>query len=119
MPAIIDGFSGLGPWILHFPDQEEYCVTDLNFMLEDLTDIPISEQRVTKFGGALINSKETFCSKSTELFRVSLRLLGGKGGFGANLKSLGGRLSKKTSSNTDACRDLSGRRLRTVNEAKK
>ena len=40
-----------------------------------------------------------------------LRLLGGKGGFGALLRS-GARASH--TQNFDACRDLSGRRLRHV-----
>ena len=44
-----------------------------------------------------------------------LRLLGGKGGFGALLRS-GARGSK--TENFDACRDLSGRRLRHVNADK-
>jgi hypothetical protein len=48
-----------------------------------------------------------------------LRLRGGKGGFGANLKSMGGRMSKKQTTNIDECRDLSGRRLKTVKDAKK
>ena len=44
-----------------------------------------------------------------------LRLLGGKGGFGALLRS-GARGSQ--TENFDACRDLSGRRLRHVNADK-
>lgn len=119
MPAIVEGFSGLGPWVLHFPDQEAYCVNDLKARLNVMIQLPTTEQRITSSSGMLINPGEIFQSKSNQFFRVSLRILGGKGGFGANLKSLGGRLSKKTSSNTDACRDLSGRRIRTVNEAKK
>jgi len=49
--------------------------------------------------------------------RTALRLLGGKGGFGAMLRSAGKNGVKTT--NFDACRDLNGRRLRHVNtEAK-
>ena len=44
-----------------------------------------------------------------------LRLVGGKGGFGALLRS-GARGSK--TENFDACRDLNGRRLRHVNADK-
>ena len=46
-----------------------------------------------------------------------LRLVGGKGGFGSLLR-VQGRDTKATT-NFEACRDLSGRRLRHVNAAKK
>ena len=47
--------------------------------------------------------------------RVELRgpLMGGKGGFGSLLRSM--KPKAKGNENFDACRDLSGRRLRTVN----
>lgn len=48
---------------------------------------------------------------------IGWRLVGGKGGFGANLKKLGSKLGKQTT-NFDECRDLSGRRLRTLNQAR-
>ena len=48
------------------------------------------------------------------------RLRGGKGGFGSQLRAAGGRMSKKgKDENNDSCRDLSGRRLSTIKEAKK
>ena len=47
------------------------------------------------------------------------RLLGGKGGFGSQLRAAGGRMSSQKTSNNDSCRDLTGRRLSTVKEAKK
>jgi len=46
-----------------------------------------------------------------------LRVLGGKGGFGSLLRGAG--KGKNVSDNNDACRDLSGRRLRHVNAEKK
>ncbi|TFK40228.1 telomere stability and silencing-domain-containing protein [Crucibulum laeve] len=51
--------------------------------------------------------------------RLSPRLLGGKGGFGSQLRAAGGRMSSQKTSNNDSCRDLSGRRLSTIKEAKK
>ena len=45
------------------------------------------------------------------------RLLGGKGGFGSQLRAAGGRMSTGKATNVDACRDLSGRRLSTIKEA--
>eukprot|EP00842_Homolaphlyctis_polyrhiza_P003946 jgi/Hompol1/4552/HPOL_000108-RA len=45
-------------------------------------------------------------------------LLGGKGGFGSQLRAQGGRMNKNKPTSNDSCRDLSGRRIKTVNEAK-
>lgn len=51
--------------------------------------------------------------------RLTPLLLGGKGGFGSQLRAAGGRMSSQKTSNNDSCRDLSGRRLSTIKEAKK
>ncbi|KAF4097811.1 splicing regulator SDE2 [Onychostoma macrolepis] len=50
------------------------------------------------------------------VYRVEPRLCGGKGGFGSMLRALGAQIEKTT--NREACRDLSGRRLRDVNHEK-
>ncbi|KAF8249916.1 hypothetical protein K440DRAFT_649167 [Wilcoxina mikolae CBS 423.85] len=52
--------------------------------------------------------------------RLSPPLCGGKGGFGSQLRAAGGRMSsrKKSQENSDSCRNLDGRRMRTVKEAK-
>lgn len=46
--------------------------------------------------------------------QVVPRLCGGKGGFGSMLRAIGAQIEKTT--NREACRDLSGRRLRDINE---
>ena len=51
--------------------------------------------------------------------RLIPRLPGGKGGFGSQLRAAGGRMSSQKTSNNDSCRDLSGRRLSTIKEAKR
>jgi len=51
--------------------------------------------------------------------RLVPRLRGGKGGFGSQLRAAGGRMSSQKTSNNDSCRDLSGRRLSTIKEAKR
>lgn len=48
---------------------------------------------------------------------VHQRVLGGKGGFGSMLRAIGAQIEKTT--NREACRDLSGRRLRDINEEKR
>lgn len=50
---------------------------------------------------------------------VCARLRGGKGGFGSQLRAAGGRMSSGKATNTDSCRDLSGRRLSTIKEAQR
>ena len=45
------------------------------------------------------------------------RMFGGKGGFGSMLRAIGAQIEKTT--NREACRDLSGRRMRDVNDEKK
>ncbi|KAK4458743.1 telomere stability and silencing-domain-containing protein [Cladorrhinum samala] len=52
--------------------------------------------------------------------RLSIPLCGGKGGFGSQLRAAGGRMSKrkKTQEDNGSSRNLDGRRLRTVTEAK-
>lgn len=55
--------------------------------------------------------------------RLSAPLCGGKGGFGSQLRAAGGRMSKRKKGGNQAeengsSRNLDGRRLRTVNEAK-
>ncbi|KAI5306428.1 hypothetical protein KEM56_000954 [Ascosphaera pollenicola] len=54
--------------------------------------------------------------------RLSAPLCGGKGGFGSQLRAAGGRMSSRRKGNKEedngSSRNLDGRRLRTVNEAK-
>ncbi|KAH8417980.1 hypothetical protein KR222_009782 [Zaprionus bogoriensis] len=49
--------------------------------------------------------------------QCQLRQVGGKGGFGSMLRAIGAQIEKTT--NREACRDLSGRRLRDINEEKR
>lgn len=65
--------------------------------------------------GKLVHS-DTINVESNTL-NVYMRLLGGKGGFGSMLRAIGAQIEKTT--NREACRDLSGRRLRDINEEKR
>lgn len=51
------------------------------------------------------------------IIQITPKLLGGKGGFGSMLRAIGAQIEKTT--NREACRDLSGRRLRDINEEKR
>lgn len=52
-----------------------------------------------------------------ETLELVRRLRGGKGGFGSMLRAIGAQIEKTT--NREACRDLSGRRLRAINDEKR
>ncbi|KAF2212490.1 hypothetical protein CERZMDRAFT_8211, partial [Cercospora zeae-maydis SCOH1-5] len=67
----------------------------------------------------LSSPKDTLLS-----LRLSRRLCGGKGGFGSQLRAAGGRMSSRKNRNSNvnpnaSNRNLDGRRLRTVDEAKR
>lgn len=49
-----------------------------------------------------------------KVLNIIPRTIGGKGGFGSMLRAIGAQIEKTT--NREACRDLSGRRLRDINE---
>jgi hypothetical protein len=71
---------------------------------------------------ALVRSLLTEHGDSILSLRLAVPLLGGKGGFGSQLRAAGGRMSSKRKKNdgdaNGSSRNLDGRRLRTVNEAK-
>ncbi|XP_061481023.1 splicing regulator SDE2 [Rhineura floridana] len=67
-----------------------------------------------KCDGRLVNSEDVL--QEGAVYSLEPRLCGGKGGFGSMLRALGAQIEKTT--NREACRDLSGRRLRDVNHEK-
>ncbi|KAF9180333.1 hypothetical protein BGZ51_006055 [Haplosporangium sp. Z 767] len=147
MEAIVSVF-GSDSVAVSFPETSSPSLLDLKQYLFSLYQIPIDEQRIQTAGGlplsppalhtvtdgqdpmddALIplfgdlhQGQETAHQQQHHLkyFTLSLRMNGGKGGFGSMLRAQGGRMSSQKTTNTDACRDLSGRRIKTVNDAKK
>jgi len=65
--------------------------------------------------GRILHSDSIIDSDSENVPVIAMpRVLGGKGGFGSMLRAIGAQIEKTT--NRDACRDLSGRRLRDINE---
>jgi hypothetical protein len=68
---------------------------------------------------ASLHSDDGISTANFVTLRLTPRLLGGKGGFGSQLRAAGGRMSSQKTNNNDSCRDLSGRRLSTLKEAKK
>ncbi|NXE92194.1 SDE2 regulator, partial [Menura novaehollandiae] len=72
------------------------------------------ESLYVKCNGRLANDDDEL--QSGVVYSLEPRLRGGKGGFGSMLRALGAQIEKTT--NREACRDLSGRRLRDVNHEK-
>lgn len=75
-----------------------------------------TEELYTTINGAKV-SDDLQLTGLDKVVRVSSRLVGGKGGFGSMLRAIGAQIEKTT--NREACRDLSGRRLRDINEEKR
>ncbi|KAG0052161.1 hypothetical protein BGZ83_002934 [Gryganskiella cystojenkinii] len=136
MEAIVS-IPGAKSVAIAFPKDSHPTVFDLQCRLEDMLHIPLEDQRIQTSGGLpLLSSLEdsqqqeshgdvplfpsTTSTSSLRYLSLSLRMNGGKGGFGSMLRAAGGRMNaSKGPTNTDACRDLSGRRIKTVNDAKK
>ncbi|XP_043496165.1 replication stress response regulator SDE2 [Polistes fuscatus] len=68
---------------------------------------------VVKNGRTIGENNELLDGRAT----IVPKLFGGKGGFGSMLRAIGAQIEKTT--NREACRDLSGRRLRDINEEKR
>ena len=89
----------------------------LHLALEDLVGLPPNEQLVTIAGIACLKDEQVASLKPWSMVEVRPRCLGGKGGFGAMLRGQASRPGmKKVQANTGAMRDLSGRRLRHVEQ---
>lgn len=112
-------FLGLG--------NKDVCLNDVkdtpfSSLVEKLASkgIVVSSHHFTHNGSPVENELLlTPLEESSQLvvIRAHPRLFGGKGGFGALIRAMGMKTNKNR--NKDACRDLSGRRLRHVNAEKK
>ncbi|KAG4303828.1 hypothetical protein PORY_002757 [Pneumocystis oryctolagi] len=94
--------------------------------------LPSGNYFLSHLSGRLVYPEETLLSlsdryqysgdKNVCMFRCIPRVLGGKGGFGSQLRAAGGRMSSRKKrgqeENKLSCRDLNGRRIRAIKEAK-
>lgn len=97
-------------------------ITGSECTLNQFCDYIINSEGLKLDNFIVAHGTKVFRSHSCSLQNVSLRnnshvdilipLLGGKGGFGSLLRAIGAQIEKTT--NKDACRDLSGRRLRDI-----
>ena len=102
-----DTINSLKSWI-----QQEWNIQDYYLL---------SQGKITNDNNLLIPHSETVM-KFPMIYTLVCRLRGGKGGFGASLRSMGGRMSRRKKGeevNVESMRDLQGRRLKTVHDAEK
>ncbi|KAK1408813.1 hypothetical protein QVD17_40885 [Tagetes erecta] len=93
-------------------------ISSIKSQIQTLTSIPIHHQLLISNGKSL--SDDSFLHHDTcSTVHLLLRLRGGKGGFGSLLRGAATKAGQKKTNNFDACRDMSGRRLRHVNAEKK
>jgi hypothetical protein len=104
LASIYDTLYERAPWI----QNSSYILTTNSRRAVRHDDSPVSS--------LLSSPSDTFLS-----LRLTVPLCGGKGGFGSILRAQGGRMSSRKKRDGDAnasSRNLDGRRLRTVAEAK-
>ncbi|KAG6663681.1 replication stress response regulator SDE2 [Carya illinoinensis] len=91
--------------------------------LHEITRIPSCHQRLLTGVHQISDESTISCpDDGVAIFptvNLLLRLVGGKGGFGSLLRGAATKAGQKKTNNFDACRDMSGRRLRHVNAEKK
>jgi hypothetical protein len=130
--VLISSFSGLGlPHTLVLPVLlDGTTVSDIHDRLSE--QLPATESRWIltttsnkQLPSASLTPIREYLSADEDDFlplRLSVPLCGGKGGFGSQLRAAGGRMSskkkKKQGDENASSRNLDGRRIRTVNEAK-
>lgn len=129
--VLLTSFPGLGlPPTLALPLRASTTISEFHDHLQGY--LPTHEHRLIL---TTISNKQLQLSSSRPIsslltdpqddflsLRLSAPLCGGKGGFGSQLRAAGGRMSSKRKKNqgddNGSSRNLDGRRLRTVNEAK-
>jgi hypothetical protein len=120
LPASLQVVVAFASQIHVFEMQGEHpSVVDLKKMiigalpLHSMTFALISE-------GDVLSNDDVLSRKNGEVVEVTLKLCdcvcGGKGGFGALLRSMSKKKGARTTKDFGACRDLNGRRIRHVND---
>lgn len=128
--VLITSFGGLGlPPTLSLPTDSSATVAELRQRIDErvpainsrLILTTLSNKQLPTTSDAPIASYLTQPEDEFLSLRLGVPLCGGKGGFGSQLRAAGGRMSskKKKDQNTNgSSRNLDGRRLRTVDQAK-
>ncbi|KAG9229590.1 telomere stability and silencing-domain-containing protein [Amylocarpus encephaloides] len=128
---LLASFAGLGiPSTLALPLPADTTVTELQERIHERLPTYTDRLLLTTTSNKLLPAAsdtqilDLLSSPGDDFLplRLSSRLCGGKGGFGSQLRAAGGRMSSKRKrgqgEENGSSRNLDGRRLRTVNEAK-
>ncbi|KAI1304975.1 Replication stress response regulator SDE2 [Halotydeus destructor] len=111
-------FSSVKPNLVYISSPEQPSLHDVKKIVSTSSGLPVSEFQLL-INGKKVDSDDFHSLCFGEFLTVTpyLCLPGGKGGFGSMLRAIGAQIEKTT--NKEACRDLSGRRLRDVNAEKR
>ncbi|GIY40294.1 replication stress response regulator SDE2 [Caerostris extrusa] len=93
---------------VHFGEQTVYYSEIQNYISSYLG----ADDFMLHYNGKQMVKEQAIPQDAT--IHILFSLPGGKGGFGSMLRAIGAQIEKTT--NREACRDLSGRRLRDINE---
>ncbi|RKP18470.1 hypothetical protein ROZALSC1DRAFT_29854 [Rozella allomycis CSF55] len=114
-------FPGLSNHLFNFKESCTY--KDIQKVVSKHYNVDVSRYRLKTSLGLYLNEsfhfKEYFNVSIPTCISVMPSLLGGKGGFGNRLRSQGAKMSMIKTTNFEACRDLSGRRLKTIHDAER
>ncbi|GBB91505.1 hypothetical protein RclHR1_18830005 [Rhizophagus clarus] len=120
--VIVTLFSNKKTVCLTYPTDAHITIFDIKQIVYKRLLLEPKDQYFYTTSGKLLNDHaHIFENENEEFVNVNLRIriLGGKGGFGSMLRAQGGKMASQKTTNFEACRDLNGRRLRTVNEARR
>ncbi|CAK1354584.1 hypothetical protein CB0940_01578 [Cercospora beticola] len=132
--VLLATFAGLGlPRTLSLPTKASTPISDIYSTIqsrlppsagEDLLITTVSNKQLLPHNDSPITTLLSSPDDTLLSLRLSRRLCGGKGGFGSQLRAAGGRMSSRKNRNSNvnpnaSNRNLDGRRLRTVDEAKR
>jgi hypothetical protein len=131
--VLLTSFAGLGlPRTLSLPVRADSSISDVvaavaarlppvdyRLIITTTSNKQLLSDSAEPVTALLSSSEDTFLP-----LRLSARLCGGKGGFGSQLRAAGGRMSSRKNRNQQgdpngSNRNLDGRRLRTIDEAKR
>jgi len=102
-------------------DDKQISVSKIKQIIAEKEGIPVDQQWLS-CNSKYLSDRQLFSASEARLLpplHLSLRIVGGKGGFGSLLRGGNSKVGQKKTTNFDACRDLSGRRLRHQNNEKK
>lgn len=128
--VLVTSFAGLGlPPTLVLPLPSSTTISQLRTHIDERLPTTQSRLIITTISNKQLPAESEipisdYLSTAEDDFlslRLAVPLCGGKGGFGSQLRAAGGRMSSRKKKNQEdhgSSRNLDGRRLRTVNEAK-